>query len=337
MTSDPPAFTMPPPAATEPGQPVWPLWAVYLLGVISGLAILAGSVGPTIAATPALAAASTVLFGSFGALCAWLVTKIPYFWPLSRETAVLAVPWGAVVAVGYALLANLAIYEHLADRADGPAWSSFAPFTEEPVKDLGIVMVLLLAASRPRTALDGLMAGSFVGLGFEVVENIVQSLNNAIASAPAGHPAQWQSLATDVIHEVLRRSWTGHIIISGIAGFGIGYAMTARHRPALHRWALASALVVLAFAGHLLWNSHRFGIFYVLGQFGLLGFFLWLIKLGRRQETRLYSPYLDCIAPRLRTAQSGRTIARLAAAIGNGDVGTAHDCANRLAKSAAAE
>lgn len=337
MTGNAPAFTMPPPAAVEPGRPVWPLWGVYGIGVISGLAILAGSVAPTVAQAPVLAVAAVVLFGAFGGVCAWLVDKIPYFWPSSRETMTLAVLWGAAVAIGYALIANLAIYEHVADREDGPAWSTFAPFTEEPVKDLGIVVVLLLAATRPRTALDGLVVGSFVGLGFEVVENVVQSLNNAIAAAPAGHPAQWQSLATDVLHEVLRRSWTGHIVITGIAGFGIGYAMTAGQRPVLHRWAVALGLAMLAFGGHLLWNSHRFGMLYVVGQFGLLAVYLWLIRVGRTYEARLYRPYLECVNPRLRSTSPDRhdrtrrkTIARLAGAIANGDTGQANAYADKL-------
>ena len=145
-------------------------------------------------------------------------------------------------------------------------------------------LFLLLAAVRPRTALCGLVAGSFVGLGFEVVENVVQSLSTAVTSSPPGHPSQWASLVTDVIHEVVRRSWTGHIVITGIAGFGIAYAMTAVHRPVTRRVVVASALVGVAVAGHLLWNSHRFGVFYVLGQFGILVLYLCLIRVGRRQE-----------------------------------------------------
>jgi RsiW-degrading membrane proteinase PrsW (M82 family) len=345
---------LPPPAAAESTDSIWPLWTVYVAAVTSGGVILAGSVGASVARVPALAAVSTGLFGAFAAVCVWLLNRVHYFWPVGWRPKLLAALWGSFAAIGYALPANLAIYQRFAARQDTPAWSLFAPFTEEPMKDLGIVVVLLLAAPRPRTALDGLVVGSFVGLGFEVVENVVQSITNAIASAPPGHPGQWASLATDVIHEVLRRSWTGHIIITGIAGFGIAYAMTARHRRATQRWAVASGLVLLAFAGHLLWNSHRFGVFYVVGQFGLLGIYLWLIRVGRTQEARLYRPYLGYVAPSLvdpgiaeslgsaaarrayRRASSmtrgrQRAVARLAAAIGNGDAGQAHQCAQRLA------
>ena len=230
-----PLFALPPPAAPESAESVWPLWTVYVAAVASGAIILAGSMGASVTRAPALAAASALLFGAFGAVCVWLLNRIHYFWPVGREAKLLAALWGAFAAIGYALPANLAIYTRFAARQDASAWSLFAPFTEEPMKNLGIVVVLLLAAPRPRTALDGLVVGSFVGLGFEVVENVVQSLTNAITSSPPGHPGQWASLATDVIHEVVRRSWTGHIVITGIAGFGIAYAMTARDRPVPQR------------------------------------------------------------------------------------------------------
>ncbi len=349
-----PVFTMPPPAAVAPRNSVVPLWAVYAAAVITGFVSLLASTRSNVAQAPALTAASVVLFVAVGVACAWLLAKIPYFWPVSRETRGLATMWGATAATGYASLANLAIYEHLAARPDAPAWSLFAPVTEEPIKDLGVVVVLLLAATRPRGPLDGLVVGSFVGLGFEVVENVVQSVNNAITSAPPGHPGQWASLATDVVHEVLRRSWTGHIVITGIAGFGIAYAMAARRRPMPHRVGVAVGLVLLAFAGHLLWNSHRFGLFYVLGQFGILAVYLWLVRVGRQQEARLYVPYLGYVDPSMldptlaQSLQSGagrrayrkasgagagqrlRAAARLAAAIGNGEAGRAHAYADTL-------
>ena len=334
-----PPFALPPPARAEHRGAAWPLWAVYAASVLSGLAIHAGWAGASIAQTPALAASSAALFGSFGAAVAWLLNKIHYFWPVQRGTVVLAVLWGATAAAGYALLANIAIYETFANREDAPAWTLFAPFTEEPMKNIGIVAVLLLAATRPRTALDGLVVGSFVGLGFENVENVLQSINNALASPTD----RWASLTTDVLHEVLRSSWTGHIVISGIAGFGIASVMTAPRRPAVKRWAVGVALVLLALGAHLLWNSHRFGLFYVLGQFGTLAFYLWLIRRGRAEESELYRPYLSYVTPavlepgsaesnRRSARQRNRTVARLAGAIANGEAGPAHDCVAQLSR-----
>ena len=364
MTSQvqPPSFTIPPTAPREPCAARWPLWLVYAAGVLSGAIIFAVSVTGSVAEAPVLTVGAVVAFGAFAALCFWLLSKINYFRTPSPNTAMLAFLWGSLAATGYAVLANTAIRAHLTAAADGESWSLFAPFTEEPAKDVGIVLVLLLAGTRPRTALDGLVTGSFVGLGFEVVESIVRALNNAIASYPPGQRDNLGSLATDVVHEVLRNSWTGHIVLTGIAGFGIGYLLTARDRSAADRWLVPGALMALAAAGHLLWNAHRFGVFYVIGQFGLLAVFLWLITVGRRQEAAVYTPYLEYAptlvepdqiaamgsgatrrAQRAAAKQSGvagqqtrahqRALADLAAAIANGDAQRAHESVAALERS----
>ena len=101
-------------------------------------------------------------------------------------------------------------------------------------------------------------------------------------------------------------------------------------------------MIILAAGGHWLWNSHRFGVFYVLGQFGLLAFFLGLISIGRRLEARVYLPYLayaptrvdpDTTAtlPRRQIKAHRRASAALAAAIANGDAQRAHESAESLA------
>lgn len=337
--------------ATSPTA-VRALWAVYAAGVLTGTVILAGAVGPFVAAAPGVAAVAVLAFGAFAAFCVWLLSKIPYFGHVRRATMALAMAWGGLVAAGYGLMANRAIYDHFAADGDSQSWALFAPLTEEPWKNLGVVVVLLLVTPQPRTALDGLVVGSLVGLGFETVENVVQSLNNALAAQDEGI---WGSLAVDVVHEVLRRSWTGHIVITGIAGFGIAYAMTniSGPRSGIRRWAVAVGLVLLAFGAHLLWNSPRFGVFYVVGQFSILAVYLWLIRVGRRQEARLYVPYLGYVTPgvvepalagalhsakarRVYRKASGcsrqdqRAVARLAAAIGNGDSGPADAAARQL-------
>jgi RsiW-degrading membrane proteinase PrsW (M82 family) len=341
--SDPaqsPSFTIPPRAADQSAAPRWPLWSLYVAAVLSGSAIFVARLAPAVAETPTLTAVGVLAFGVFGVLVAWLLSRINYFRSLAPRTAALAVLWGGGAAIGYALLANTAIHDHFASQGRAGLWPLFAPLTEDPAKDIGIVIVLLLAGTRPRSALDGLVAGSFVGLGFEVVESLTRAINNAISLHPEGQRDNLGSLATDVIHEVVRNSWTGHIVLTGIAGFGIGYLLTARDRSVARRWAVAMALILLAGAGHLLWNSHRFGLLYVLGQFGLLAFFLWLIRVGRRLEAAVYLPYLayaplqaDSAPVTSRTAvrRRHRATAALASAIANGDAQRAHEAADRLA------
>lgn len=266
-------------AVAEFDGPVRPLRLFYLAAVLGGAVLVVVSLAAGASHAPRLTLASIATFGLIGLACGWLLNRIPNSPGRQGNASLLAALWGGFAAAGFAMVANRAIYDHLA----GAGWSLLTPFTEEPLKVLGIVVVLLLSARRP-TALDGLVVGSFIGLGFEVVENVVQSINNAIATATPGQIDNWASLATDVIHEVVRRVWTGHIVISGVAGFGIGYAMTTA--GSARRWRgriVSTGLVAVALGAHLLWNSHRFGPLYVLGQFGVLALYVWLIRLGRRQ------------------------------------------------------
>ena len=112
--------------------------------------------------------------------------------------------------------------------------------------------------------------------------------------------------------------------------------MTVRDRSAAARWGVATFLVALAVAGHLLWNSHRFGALYVLGQLGLFIFFLWLIRVGRRAEAEIYLPYLGYVTPSVvdvehrRSRSRRRATSELALAIGTGDAQRAHRCVQRL-------
>lgn len=342
----PPLFTIPPTAPREPAGPAWPLWTVYVIGLLTGAILLVSRMAPSIREAPILTAAAVVAFGLFAGLCSWLLSRINVFRKATPRTAVLAFLWGGFAAAGYGLVANSAVHAHWTARGRND-WSLWAPLIEEPAKNVGVVLVLLLAGTRPRTALDGLVAGSFVGLGFEVAESIARALTNAITYFPPGERDNLGSLATDVIHEVLRNSWTGHIVLTGIAGFGIGYLLTACDRSQIRRWGVAIALIALATAGHLLWNSHRFGLFYVVGQFGLLAFFLWLIQIGRNHEAEVYTPYLR-YAPSLvkpsqwvemrtgagrrgrETRADQRALADLAAAIANGDAQRAHKSAAAL-------
>ncbi len=264
----------------------WAVWVLYLAAVVSGGAIVARALSPALDETPRLAAASVLAYGCFGAAVGWLLGRISPTPRLPATTRWLAFLWGAFAAAGFALLANTAVRDRLAADGNPGGWQQWAPFIEEPLKNLGIAVVLLLATTRIRGALDGLVVGSLVGLGFEVVENIAQSINNAVADFPVGQRDNLGSLATDVLHEVVRRSWTGHIVITGVAGFGIAYLMTARDSSPLRKWAIAGTLVATAFLAHVLWNSHRFGIFYVVGQFAVLVLFVLLVRHGRAREGR---------------------------------------------------
>ena len=54
-----------------------------------------------------------------------------------------------------------------------------APFTEETAKGSGLLLLIALAPRQVRTAFDGFILGAFIGLGFQIVEDITYAMTSA--------------------------------------------------------------------------------------------------------------------------------------------------------------
>jgi len=127
---------------------------------------------------PALAAGA-VLFGLY---------LVPWFLLLRRHNRYTELParllatgfvWGGIAAAFWiALPANVALME-IWTKVGGTAFASnwaaglTAPINEEWAKALGLVLLIGLAPRLVRSAYDGFMIGAFIGLGFQVFEDVV--------------------------------------------------------------------------------------------------------------------------------------------------------------------
>jgi RsiW-degrading membrane proteinase PrsW (M82 family) len=162
--------------------------------------------------------------------------------------------WGGLVATSVAVPANAAAHDLVAKLVSpalasgwGPALTS--PTLEEPVKVLGVVVIVLVAGARVRRVLDGLGYGALVGLGFQVVEDVMYAVN---AVAQSGHGDR----VGPVVGVFLLRGFLGglwsHTLFSALAGAGVGYLVLHRDRRGL---AVAAAALGGAWAVHALWNS----------------------------------------------------------------------------------
>ncbi|MFN8232861.1 MAG: PrsW family intramembrane metalloprotease [Actinomycetota bacterium] len=86
--------------------------------------------------------------------------------------------WGAVAATTLAGLAN-AGWGLVVSELGGPAFASrwtpalTAPFVEEALKGLGVVLIYLIARDEFDDMLDGFVYGAACGLGFAVVEDVI--------------------------------------------------------------------------------------------------------------------------------------------------------------------
>jgi RsiW-degrading membrane proteinase PrsW (M82 family) len=228
-----------------------------LLGTVSlGAWRLTDILQAAVADYPAATLAAVGLFGLYAVPFLLLIGMIDY---LDREPLILritALAWGGLVATTAAIAGGTAAANLIAKlgspqlAADwGPALGSAG--VEEILKALGVVAIVLVAPTALRSIVDGFVYGALVGLGFQVVENIVFAVN-AVAVAD-GTDRLGPVAATFLVRGVLGGPWS-HALFSAIAGAGVAYAVAGRRRGAV-RALIACALVGSAFLFHFVWNS----------------------------------------------------------------------------------
>jgi RsiW-degrading membrane proteinase PrsW (M82 family) len=172
-----------------------------------------------------------------------------------RDLVFAAFVWGAVPATFlFALTVNtamLAIYPKLFGQAFGTDWGAAlsAPFTEETSKAAGFILLLGLAPRLVRTPYDGVFLGAFIGLGFQLFEDVLYDFNSAIAG-----------FGTDQVNAALGtfglRAASGifsHTLYSALFCCGLVYAIG---RPIQRRrLGLGIGLMVLAMLTHGTWDA----------------------------------------------------------------------------------
>nr|WP_301334713.1 PrsW family intramembrane metalloprotease [Variovorax dokdonensis] len=169
----------------------------------------------------------------------------------------LAFAWGGLAAAHLAVLPNIAI-QSLAAKLVSPefaaAWGPAlaGPITEELLKLVGVVLLILVARNQFRTELSILVVGAVVGLGFQVVENFSYTVRAAI-----NFPLEDQ--VTPVLLNLVTRGllsglWS-HAAYTTIASYGVAYAVVRTARPAAERVGIAVLFFALAWAMHFVWNS----------------------------------------------------------------------------------
>jgi protease PrsW len=161
--------------------------------------------------------------------------------------------WGAVAATTLAAIAN-AGWGIVVARLGGPEFASrwtaalTAPFAEEILKGVGIVLIVLIARDEVDDVLDGFVYGALCGLGFAIVEDVFYFV--AVFGGDVG--GVFQGFFVRVISSGLY----SHVLYSGLVGMAIGIVVTRRDdRPLEARLLAAAPLAGAAVLGHFLWNS----------------------------------------------------------------------------------
>ncbi|AEV81146.1 hypothetical protein ACWT_0132 [Actinoplanes sp. SE50] len=182
---------------------------------------------------------------------------------LEREPAGLlavAFAWGGVVATSVSIPGSTAL-ENLIAKLGSPGlaadWGAAlaGPTVEEIAKTLGVVAIVLIARSQVNSVLDGVVYGALVGLGFQIVEDIVFAIG-AVALAGQGDEVR-PVITTFLVRGFLAGVWS-HTLFGALAGAGIGYLVVHTDRSRSRRLTMAGLALFGAWASHVLWNSPLF-------------------------------------------------------------------------------
>jgi hypothetical protein len=171
-----------------------------------------------------------------------------------------------------------------------------APFVEELAKGSGLILLLLLAPRLIRTAFDGLIVGAFLGLGFQIFEDVIYGINSAYNDF--GSDAVGASARTSVMRVVV--GVTSHWTYSAIFCAGVIYLIGRPDEP--RRVGRGLFLMVSAMGLHGLWDATGglanistilFPITYLFVPTALLGLFVWIYKRSVVTERRWMRALLE--------------------------------------------
>ena len=194
-------------------------------------------------------------FAIYAALFWWFTQHIDHYAKLPANLMVVAFLWGGFAAT-WMMAANangaiLALYAKYFGQSWALNWGAglSAPFTEEVAKGSGLLLLIALAPRQVRTAFDGLILGAFIGLGFQIIEDIHYAMTSA--SSQFGANQIGASIGTIIVRMV--SGVAAHILYSAIFGAGVVYLLGRPAEP--RRVGRGLLLIAIPMLLHGVWDS----------------------------------------------------------------------------------
>ncbi|WP_151641042.1 PrsW family intramembrane metalloprotease [Corynebacterium sp. 11A] len=213
-----------------------------------------------------------------------------------------AISWGAFASFGLTMLSGgpiMALTSKLGwDKVEA---SLGGAYPEEISKALGVVIIIFSFRFLNRPW-HGFITGALVGLGFEITENLLYGTIGAVY-----HPASdlWGALHMWGLRTLLGVGL--HVVLSAIAGWGVGYALLGGPQVARlstpRRIFIALGWLLASFAGHFWWNLQwgntvAMGVSIALAGCYIYGLFIVLLVRLSKQAKR-DTGYVLCDKPLL--------------------------------------
>jgi RsiW-degrading membrane proteinase PrsW (M82 family) len=269
-------------------------WVYIVLIVIGLLAMFQQLQGALIAFQGSLVL-SVGLFAAY-TIPFWIFLRhIDRFKSVPEKLAAAAFLYGGVVATfamaTYANNAVISLWGKVNGQQFAADWAATltAPFTEELAKASGLVLLLLLAPRLIRTAFDGLLLGAFLGLGFQVFEDVIYGITSAYGDF--GVDAVASTYTTNLTRVVF--GITSHWMYSAIFCAGLIYLIGRPDEP--RRIGRGLLLMLSAMALHGLWDASvglagisplLLPLAYIFVPVVLIVLFVWIYKSSVVTERR---------------------------------------------------
>jgi RsiW-degrading membrane proteinase PrsW (M82 family) len=267
---------------------------VYCGLMIAGGVVVAGQLSIAATAYSGALISGIIAFGLLAAAYAWFIHHEDRYTSVSRRLAAAAFLWGGIGAVGaFALLGNEAVtglYSKTFGASFAFDWGAAltAPVNEELAKGAGVLLLLTLAPRLIRSPFDGLIVGAFVGLGFQISEDISYAWIGA-ANAFGDIRAGWDTIVARTFASI-----PSHWMYTAVFGAGLVWFIGRPAVPARRR--LGVGLMLAAMLMHGLWDAsgaiagdNAISIVPGVVAFALITLFVWVYKNSVAIEQELHS------------------------------------------------
>lgn len=231
-------------------------WVVLALVIAGGVRI--AMVVWTYATTYPIALVTSILvFALLAIPFAFVVAELDFLEREPPSLQALAFAWGGLVATSVSIPASSALDDIIAKITSPHLAADWGvalagPTVEETAKTLGVAAIVLIARNQINSVLDGVVYGAMVGLGFQIIEDIVYAMG-AVALAGQGDDVG-PVLTTFLLRGLLSGVWS-HTLFGAFAGAGIGFLVVRRERALPYRIGAVALGFLAAWASHVLWNS----------------------------------------------------------------------------------